>query len=110
MNTIDRPRFPERAEIQTPPPAMRGAPLFDPAEYRADLADMKLTDAQETELLEILWPMMGFFARMGIENDVCGLIFGEFNEAADPTSVNAMLVHSTQKETPSEDEGNGGIP
>ena len=85
-------------------------PAFDPADYRADLADMKLSEAQETELLQILWSMMGFFARIGIEADVCGLIFEGFNEAADPASANAMLGHSTHKETPSENDGNGGAP
>lgn len=120
MNTIDRPRFPERAREGKPietvaladasARARPGAPAFDPAEYRADLADMKLSEAQETELLQILWSMMGSFARMGIEADVCGLIFEGFNEAADPASANAMLAHSTHKETPSENDGNGGAP
>lgn len=118
MNTIDRPRFPERAREENPVEtaaladtsarARRGTPAFDAADYHADLADMKLSEAQETELLQILWSMMGSFARMGVEADVCGLIFEGFNEAADPASANAMLADSTQKETPSENDGNGG--
>lgn len=85
-------------------------PAFDPADYCADLADMSLSDEQEAELLQILWSMMGSFARMGIEADVCGLIFEGFNEAAEPRGGDGMLAHSTQKETPSEDDGNGGAP
>lgn len=106
MNTIDRPRSPKRASVKkpretiVPEKAWPGAPAFDPADYRADLADMKMSEAQETELLQILWSMMGSFARMGIETDVCGLIFEGFNEAAGRTASDATLVHAAQKEMP----------
>jgi hypothetical protein len=109
MTDIDRPRFPERAETQALAHAMRGAPLFDPADYRADLADMNLSEAQEAELLEILWSMMSSFARMGFEVDVCGLIFEGFNLAAGREASDGKLDQSTQKETPSKD-GSGGAP
>lgn len=100
MTSTNCPRLPERAANQVP--VRPGAPVFDPEEYRADLADMALTETQEIELLQILWPMMGFFARVGIETDVCGLIFEGFNEAAGVVAGDATLVHSTKKETPTD--------
>lgn len=74
-------------------------------EYRADLADLELTEEQETEILEILWSMMGFFARTGFEVDVCGLIFQEFNEASAQNADDGRLDHSTSQETPSDGKG-----
>ena len=81
------------------------APVLDPADYAAELAELKLTDQQAGEILEILWNMMGFFARTGFEVDVCGLIFQDFNEASAPGSGDGKLDHSTKQETPSNGSG-----
>lgn len=101
-------KTPSRIEIEPAPPL--AAPVFDPEEYRADLAGLNLSDAQETELLETLWHIMGAFARMGFTADVCGLIFDEFNEASAPESGDDKLLASSNidKETPSADEGERG--
>lgn len=74
-------------------------------EYRADLDDLQLTDEQETEILEILWNMMGFFARTGFEVDVCGLIFSEFNEASAPAPGNGTMSPSTNMRSASKPDG-----
>lgn len=85
-------------------------PVFDAEEYRADLAGLNLTEAQESELLETLWSIMGAFARMGFSTDVCGLIFKEFNEASAPESGDGNLLASTttNTETPAKDGGEEG--
>ena len=38
---------------------------FDPDDYRADLAELKLTRAQEEELLQTLWTIMSAFVDLG---------------------------------------------
>lgn len=78
---------------------------FDAEEYRADLADLQLTEAQETEILEILWSIMGHFARLGYSVDVCGLIFTDFNEASAPTAADGKLSPSTNMESASKPDG-----
>jgi hypothetical protein len=95
-NTIDPSRFSD--EVALPHGA---SPCFDPADYADDLADFGLTEAQQAEFLEALWNIMGAFARMGFTVDVCGLILGQFNEAATPEYDNGKLHHSASKETPS---------
>lgn len=89
----------DRAALSLPP-----APEMDPADYLLDMADFDMTEAQKIELLETLWSIMGSFARMGFEVDVCGLIFEEFNDAATPETGNARLVPSTDMERPSDNE------
>ena len=91
-----------------PMPAGRAAiptPIFDPAEYLDEMAELGLSDEQATEILGILWQITGFFARTGFEVDVCGLIFQDFNEASAPSADDGRLDHSTSQETPS--DGNG---
>lgn len=78
---------------------------FEPEEFRNDLADLQLTDEQEIEILEILWNMMGFFARTGFEVDVCGLIFDEFNEVSASTAGNGTMPPSTNMESASKPDG-----
>lgn len=80
-------------------------PEFAPEEYRAELADLHLTEAQETEILETLWSIMGHFARLGYAVDVCGLILEEFNEASAPDASDGNLVPSTNMESASEPNG-----
>lgn len=81
------------------------SPEFDLDDYRADIADLELTEAQETEFLETLWSIMGHFARLGFSADVCGLIFAEFNEASAKAAGNGKLAHSTNKESASTQPG-----
>ncbi len=83
----------------------RPAPPLDMSEYRAELADLQLTEEQETEILEILWNMMGFFACTGFEVDVCGLIFDEFNEASASAAGNDKLTSSPDMESASKPDG-----
>lgn len=106
---IDGPRF-ERTRATKPslPVSMRASgpePAFDPEEYRADLADFGMTEEQESELLGILWSIMGHFARTGFHVDVCGLIFDDFNQAAEGKAVTDMIEHSSDMEMPSNGSG-----
>jgi len=98
------------AALDRLPVAPEGAvtPTLDAAEYMGDLDGFDLTGAQKIEVLETLWQMMGAFARMGVEVDVCGLIFDAFNEASAPESGNARLIAPSDMETPS-DDGEEGI-
>ncbi len=50
-------------------------PAFDPGKYRAELADLKLTDEQERELLATLWSIRYNFVEFGFRTDVCAMIF-----------------------------------
>ena len=113
MNTINNsglvPGDDDLAETEFGALSALTQPVFDAEEYRADLADLNLTTAQETELLETLWSIMGTFARLGFEEDVCGLIFDEFNTVSAHESGDGKLVASTKMETPSNDRGDGGI-
>ncbi|MGB3503428.1 MAG: hypothetical protein WBA44_17530 [Mesorhizobium sp.] len=79
-----------------------GGPDFAIDHYRDDLAELGLTVDQGRELLETLWSIMGYFARLGHSVDVCGLIFSEFNEASSPTDGTARLMHSTNMESASD--------
>lgn len=74
-------------------------------EFRGDLAELKLTEEQETELLSTLWQIMGFFARAGFEVDVCGLIFSAFNEASAPAPENGTLLPSINMESATKPDG-----
>lgn len=82
-------------------------PIFEAEEYRADLADLNLTETQENELLATLWSIMGTFARLGFEADVCGLIFAEFNTVSAPKPGNGSLIASTKMETHQTHQGDG---
>lgn len=81
------------------------APVLNPADYAEELKGLDLTDRQAGEILEILWSMMGFFARTGFEVDVCGLIFQDFNEASTSRSGDGKLDHSINQEKPSNGSG-----
>lgn len=82
---------------------------LDPGEHMGDLNDFELSDAQKIELLETLWSIMGAFARMGFEVDVCGLIFDEFNEASAHAQGTDRLIAPPTKETPSKSGDKEGI-
>lgn len=73
-------KLPAGLEGETPQPFP--CPVFEPEDYKPDLVGLKLTEEQEKEFLETLWAIMGAFARMGFDADVCGLIFEDFNEAS----------------------------
>ncbi len=73
--------------------------------YRAELADLKLTGAQESELLEILWSINVMFVEMGFKPDACGLLFSEFNQHSGAAELDATLPSSATMELPSEDRG-----
>jgi hypothetical protein len=123
-NKTPGPRFQKRTEMLTETlvterssPAVEGevtdipgpTPHLDPQDYLADLADMELTEEQAREFLETLWYIMGHFARAGFSSvDVCGLIFGEFNQAAGDGAGDVTLDHSTSTEMPSRHPGDGG--
>lgn len=84
------------------------APALDPADYSEELAALALSPEQEAELLEILWSIMGFFARTGFEVDVCGLIFEDFNAVSTGESADGTLAQSTNMEMPSKGSTDGG--
>lgn len=101
VSTLDR----HLADIEPAASTTFSQPTLDRGAYRDDLAALNLTDAQEAELLEALWTIMGAFARMGYSVDVCGLIFEEFNEAASSDSGDAILPPSTSHGEANEGEG-----
>lgn len=78
---------------------------LDKNAYQDELAEFDLNDAQKNELLETLWVIMGSFARMGFTVDVCGSIFGEFNEASATGSGDARMIVAPEMEAPSDDGG-----
>jgi hypothetical protein len=108
IDVVDTTSEPGHAGMPGAPLSL-AAPKLDPEEYRADLAELGLTEQQETEFLETLWSIMGTFARMGFAVDVCGSIFADFNQASTPESADGKLVSSTTKETPASDQSHGGI-
>lgn len=78
----------------------RPAPDFSP--YRADIADLQLSPAQENELLGVIWRIMSSFVELGFSVDVCGLLFDEFNDASNADSARVTLLSSPNLETPSD--------
>ena len=97
-----------RAGSNLPPVTGEGpvytAPVFEPDVYREDMAGLGLCRDQETEILEILWSIMGHFARWGFNADVCGLMFPDFNQASGYGSSDDSLSLSNRIDAPS----NGG--
>ena len=79
-------------------------PTFDIEKYRAELADLGLTEDQERELLETLAPILWHFVRLGWEVDICGQILDAFNEASDDESGDGKLGASPTAEPPSDDK------
>lgn len=98
-----------RAGSNLPPVTGEGpvytAPVFEPDVYREDMAGLGLCRDQETEILEILWSIMGHFARWGFNADVCGLMFQDFNQASANGSRNDRLSHSNRTDTLSDGSG-----
>lgn len=76
-------------------------PQLDPADFADDLAEFLLTEEQERAFLETLWSIMRRFAEMGVSVDLCGQLFGEFNEAAETAPIVVESGHSTKLEKPS---------
>lgn len=54
---------------------------FDPDRYRAHLAELTLTEEQETELLRILFSIMRTFVEIGFAVEDCGQLLEAFEEA-----------------------------
>ncbi|MBI1290180.1 hypothetical protein GC173_02905 [bacterium] len=81
------------------------APALDLSDYAADMAEFDMTEDQKREFLEILWSIMGHFARLGFSVDVCGLIFGEFNEASAPAGNDGNLEPHSKPENASQSNG-----
>lgn len=79
----------------------------DIEEFREDIAEFGLSEKAETEFLLSLAHIMHVFARFGIEMDVCGLIFSDFNEAAGHLREDGTMNPTTNTEKPS-DEKEGG--
>jgi hypothetical protein len=77
-------------------------PALDLSRYRADLADLALSDEQERDLLETLWAIMSSFVELGFSVDVCGLLFADFNDASADESGRVTLPSSPSMETPSD--------
>lgn len=66
--------------------------------YRAEIADLGLTDAQETEVLQILGSIMWHFAKMGQTVDVCGLFFTDDIQSSDEQAQGCMIKNPISKE------------
>lgn len=57
-------------------------PELDVAEYAEDMAQFDISEDRKREFLETMWSISRMLAEMGIKHDVCGQLFGEFNQAA----------------------------
>lgn len=80
-------------------------PAFDPSKYRAELADLKLTDEQERELLATLWSIMYNFVELGFRTDVCAMIFEGQENVADDTSSPVDSLGNVFRENSRTDRG-----
>ncbi len=74
------------------------APAFDPSEYLEDIAEFDLTEEQGRALIEAVWSLIGMGARLSFNLDVCGLLFGELEEALAESADGATLVPSENTE------------
>lgn len=70
-------------------------------DYLGDMDGMEMTEEQKREFLETLWSIMRAFAELGFEYDVCGQLFGEFNEAAGPNDIDVESRPAIQRENAS---------
>lgn len=107
MSDLIRPGPEESAGPPRTRPGGVVAPVLDPADYADDMAGFEMTEEQEREFLETLWAIMRSFAEMGFTVDVCGQLFGEFNDAAE---AGVDLERSTKTEMPSVQAGNESAP
>jgi hypothetical protein len=75
---------------------------FNPDDYREELAAFDLTEAQENELLAVLWNIMASFVAMGFGLDSVQLF--STAECEDPAekiggdSGNSVVIKSTPKQ------------
>ena len=74
------------------------APAFDPSEYLEDIAEFDLTEELGRELIEAVWSLVSMSARLSFNLDVCGLLFGDLEEALADTVDGATLVPSENTE------------
>ncbi len=75
LEIADQDRACEPAHIAQPVPLLHSTVNFDPADYMAELDGIDITEAQKTELLEILWSIMASFVRLGFDVKICEQIF-----------------------------------
>ena len=76
-------------------------------EFRPELADLDLTEAQKIELLRTLWSIMYGFAELGFRVDICAYLAAlAEDEQSAPTRDATLFPHLTTKEPPNgaEDE------
>ena len=75
--------------------------------YLPELDGLDITEAQKRELLEILASIMRSFVELGFSTDICGQIFGAFNEVAegDPVEVASSHQSTTEKQSKSGKDG-----
>ena len=86
------------------------SPELDMSEYADDMVDFDMTEDQKREFLETLWSIMRAFAEMGIQYDVCGQLFGDFNDAAGSNAHGVNLDHSTNTEKQLDQSGKESSP
>ena len=84
----------------------RQPPELDPTDYEEEMADFTLSEDQEGEFLTVMWSIMRSMAEMGFSIDVCGQLFGEFNDAAqiDQTWCRIEPTHKNEQAGGSETE------
>ena len=76
----------------TPPPELVAE------DYLGEMDGMDMTEQQKREFLETLWSIMRTFAELGFEYDVCGQLFGEFNEAAERNDIDVESRPAIERE------------
>lgn len=72
-------------------PQGRLSMALDVSEYAGELEGISLTEAQERELLETLWSIMGSFVQLGFEVDILQLFVPDKDsdavESKDTTTI-----------------------
>lgn len=69
-------------------------PKYNPDDYRADIASLKLSEEQENLLLHTLWEMMRMFVEMGHGVNNINSIFPPILDQADHDSGNMLKEYN----------------
>ncbi len=103
MKVNDITRF-TGSETELPAAAPVPATLeLDAANYRADVEEFEMTEAQKVELLETLWAIMRSFVELGFSVKICEQIFENAGAVSGKVPDDVRLLNSkAAPETPSD--------
>ncbi|WP_348675398.1 hypothetical protein [uncultured Abyssibacter sp.] len=84
--------------LRAPERAIYEPPTLDPEQYRASLAEFKMTKEQQDELLAVLWNIMRTFVELGWGLDSVNSIFSEMAQNAVLDSENTLEQNHPTRE------------